>query len=378
MDKLDSRTYKSAVTEKLGIIEGLYPAERLERSKERWRRLWNGEPKADRLPFIYSPVSAPYWELIPKEDLLMMYLDDFILRGKFGDDFIPGYFHSFHQGSLSTLFGAEAFEVENDGVLDTNSVQIMDTVEDAKNLEPPRFTGETWPERTFSEDGWCADVTDGRLPLHAMGFGPFETAAKLWGHENLMCAALEAPELYDRVMGYVTDASMMVYERQRELFGDMLIETCLNPHDWVETGKSVSVGMDSMVMMSEAFFDGFCAPYYKRIADEYAPITIHACGWFRQLVPYLCRSPLFNGLHTGQMTLAELVEAGCDDGVVYIPPGVNVKNLGSHINLLKENGLRACMTVGGLWAEGPASSWTDADWDRMRRTHEEKVINLLI
>lgn len=40
------------VREKIRIIRELYPQERLEKSKERYRRLWRGEEPADRLPFV--------------------------------------------------------------------------------------------------------------------------------------------------------------------------------------------------------------------------------------------------------------------------------------------------------------------------------------
>jgi hypothetical protein len=370
--------YKQTVLEKLDRIDELYPPERLARSKERWRRLWLGEKPLDRLPFTYSPVAVGYWDISPKEQRLVDYLDEFIARGFMDDDFVPGMFAGCHQGGMASMFGARTFEVDNDGVLDTNCEQLLGDMEDAAGLPPPAMRPESIPARWISEDRWYIEQTDGRLPLHVVdSFGPVEIAGKLWGYENLFVAARLAPELFHKVMRYATDAFMLFMDEQRAAAGDLLIETSLNAHDWVPTGATINLGMDSLVMLSADFFNEYCAPYLAEVADRYAPLTIHSCGWFRQLVRPICEAPFINGLHLGQMTLAELIEAGLDDRVVVIPAGISVETLPEAMSLIRARGLRANFTIAGLWCSPKPNEWTADQVAAMKSVHEERVLPLL-
>jgi len=333
--------YRQTVLEKLDRVDELYPPERLARSKERWRRLWLGEKPLDRLPFTYSPITVGYWDITPKERRLMDYLDEFIARGFMDDDFIPA-------------------------------------MEDAAELRPPTMRPESIPARWIAEDRWYIEQTDGRLPLHVVeAFGPVEIAGKLWGYDNLFVSARVAPELFDKVMRYATDAFVLFVDEQRRVAGDLLIETSLNAHDWVPTGATMNLGMDSMVMLSADFFREFCAPYLAEIADRYAPLTVHSCGWFRQLTWPICEAPFINGLHLGQMTLAELVDAGLDDRVAAIPAGVGVGSLPEAMSLVRANRLRANFTIGGLWCSPKPKEWTAEQIAAMKAVHEQRVLPLM-
>jgi hypothetical protein len=369
--------YRQKVLAKLDRIDELFPSERLARSKERWRRLWTGRAPLDRLPFTYTPVSLGYWDITPRERRLMDSLDEFIARGIMDDDFIPGLFAGCHQGAMSSLFGARTFEVLNGDVLDTNCEQLFQTLEDAERLEPPRMRPESVPARWIADDRWYLEQTDGRIPLHVVeAFGPVEIAAKLWGYDNLLVAPRLAPELFRRVMGYATDAFMLFVDAQRAAVGDLLIETSLNAHDWVPTGATINLGMDSLAMLSPAFFTEHCAPWLAMIADRYAPLTVHSCGWFPQLIRTICGEPFINGLHLGQMTLPELVDAGLDDRVVAIPAGVSVETLPEVMKLARAGHLRINCTIGGLWCSPKPQEWTAREIGAMKAMHEQSVVPL--
>lgn len=371
--------YKQEVKDKLDRIDELYPPERLAKSKERWRRLWLDEKPLDRLPFTYAPAKLGYWDITPKEQRLIDHLDEFISRGVIDDDFIPGLFAGCHQGGMASMFGARTFEILNEGVIDTNCEQLLSTLEDAADLQPATMRPESIPARWITEDKWYIDQTDGRIPLHLVDeFGPMEIAAKLWSYENLLVAPYIEPELYDKVMTYATDAFILFVDEQKKAAGDLLIDTSLNAHDWAPTGATIALGMDSMVMLSPEFFQKYCEPYLERIVKRYAPLTIHSCGWFPQLVKHICESPLFNGLHLGQMSLRELVDAGLDHRVVAIPAGVTIDSLPDLMQTVRHNKLRTNLCISGLWCSRTPESWSTQDIANMKALHEQKVLPLLI
>ena len=370
--------YKKTVLHKLDQIDELFPPERLALSKERWRRLWQGEAPLDRLPFTYTSVKLSYWNITPKEQRLMDHLDEFIARGSMDDDFIPGIFAGCHQGGMASLFGARTFEIYNNNEMDTNCEQLFLTLEDAEKIQPPALLPDSIPVRWINEDQWYIDQTNGRMPLHLVDeFGPVEIAAKLWGYDNLLVAPYLEPDLYSKVMNYATDAFTLFVDEQRKIAGDLLIETSLNAHDWVPTGTSLALGMDSLVMLSPDFFTQYVAPYLDKIADRYAPLTIHSCGWLPQLIKTLCASPNINGIHLGQMPVPELIDAGLNNQVVVIPPGINIDNLPQITSLAETHDLRVNYCIGGLWPKSAPHEWTSQEIEAMKNVHNERVLPLL-
>ena len=353
--------YKETVREKLDRIDGLYPPERLEKSKERWRRLWANEPPLDRRPFTCAPVTLGYWDSSPREQRLIDYLDEFICRGEAEDDFVPGMFAGCHQGGMASMFGAKTFEIYNEGVMDTNCERLLCDIDGIAGLQAPGLLPESVPYRWLNDDKWYMDVTDGRLPIHCVDcFGPLEIAGKLIGYDLLFAAAYEAPELYDRLMNLAADAFIMFWDAQQALCGDLFVTTALQAYDWVPQNMTNALGMDGLVMLSPDFFRERTLPYIKRIADRYGPITIHSCGWFKQLIPAICETPLINGLHVSQMTLAELADAGLDDNVVAVVY-TNPDAIASDTKFAKERGFRLNVSVGGLWKDNDPSKWDAAD-----------------
>jgi hypothetical protein len=132
--------------------------------------------------------------------------------------------------------------------------------------------------------------------------------------------------------------------------------------------------MDSLVMLSADFLSTYCFPFLSRIAERYAPLTLHSCGWLPQLIPTICAASFINGLHLGQMTLGELVAAGLDGRIVVIPAGVSVDTLPVVTRLARERHLRVNATVGGLWCSPQHEGWTAAETDAMRDVHERRVL----
>jgi hypothetical protein len=63
---------RQGIRSRLAKIQDCYPDERLARSKERWRRLWAGEPPLDRLPFVAVPINIGYDAVDSAEDRLVV------------------------------------------------------------------------------------------------------------------------------------------------------------------------------------------------------------------------------------------------------------------------------------------------------------------
>ena len=366
-------SYKSEVIEKLDKIDELFTPERLEKSKERWRRLWAGEPPLDRLPFTFSPISLGYWDMTPREQRLMDYLDEFIYHGLFDDDYIPGMFAGSHQGGMASMFGAKTFEIFNEGVMDTNCVRLLNSIEDIKFMPEPALLPDSIPKRWLDDNKWYIEMTDRRLPIHCVdSFGPVEVAGKLIGYELLYAVAYDEPELYDKLMTYATDAYILFYDAQKDLAGDLFITTCLNAHDWVPQFKTNALGMDGLVMLSQSFFADNVLPYLKRISDKYGPLTLHSCGWFPQLITAICEASFINGLHVSQMSIQELINAGINDKVV-IMAFTNAENIANDMSLIKEYGLNVNFCVHGLWKDNQPANWSNADIFEMKEK-EKKIL----
>src|SRR5450756_1105974 len=67
---------KDWVKRSLDEIDSLFPIDRINRSKERWTRVWTGERPLDRYPFHTGfPLFNPYNINHPAEERLRAYLD---------------------------------------------------------------------------------------------------------------------------------------------------------------------------------------------------------------------------------------------------------------------------------------------------------------
>jgi len=84
---------KDWVKAKLDIIDELFPPHRIDRSKNRWTKLWTGEPDFDEYPFVLLASSFDYYAgSHTPEQRLRFSLDKLILHGQFQDDFVPTLF----------------------------------------------------------------------------------------------------------------------------------------------------------------------------------------------------------------------------------------------------------------------------------------------
>lgn len=361
---------RESIKRKLDQIDDIYPAERLAKSKERWRRLWAGEQPLDRLPFCFAPMGIDYYTISPREERLDLYLDHAIARGIVEDDFIPSFFPGCSQATLPTLFGAVEKIVEADYTCD----HILSSYEDIARLPEPRVIPGTRAAYFLELDEWILEETQGRLPVHVMDSqGPVDVAGQLLGYDQLFIAAYEAPELYEQLLNAITDAFILFWNKQKELLGDRFVPTHLFGWDWLPPEFGATVSVDSLVMVLPRFYDAYFRPYLEQISDAFGGVTVHSCGNFSQVVPSLLKTRTMRGVNASQLTVEQLAAAGIDGSVVVIAP-TEVASLAQSIGFVRENGLRLNTAVHGIWpncANGPKSAdgWSAADIQGIKRAN---------
>lgn len=362
------------VREKLEQIDKSFPPERLAASKARWTRLWRGEAPLDRYPFVYHPATLGYYEAgQAPEERLRASLDEFILRGQVADDFIPAFFPGCHQGTIPGMFGAR--EVVVDG--DYSCARLIDDVDDIATLPEPSLAPGTVAHDWLMLERYLLEETEGRLPVHVTDMqGPPDVCGQLWGYDDFLTAAYNEPEAYHALMTRVTDAFILLWERQQQLLGDRFIGTHLFGWDWVPADAGASLSADSLVMVSPAFYREFYQPYLERIAARFGGLAVHSCGDFSAVARALCDTPGVKAVNAGQMSVEDLLAAGVDHRTIIIA-GTSVDDASRIFALIRQHHLRVDLTVGGLWPTGdqgvkPLAAWTEADHAEVAR--RERVV----
>ena len=368
---------RTIIREKLDQLDAIYPPQRLEKSRERWRRLWAGEEKLDRLPFMAGPVGLGIYDVIPAPERLLLYLDRCIDHGIFEDDYIPSYFPGCRQGTIPGMFGAAEIVVGNDYTCE----RPLSKYEETPNLPPPRI------EKGSVADGWLEmakyilQETEGRFPIHVTDMqGPVDIAGQLLGYDQLFIAAFEAPELYDRLLNATTDAFIMLWRAQKEILGDTFVGTHLLGWSFMPDGFGATVSVDSLVMVSSPFYEAYYQPYLERIGEAFGGVSVHSCGNYAGAIPAVMCTKNLRGINASQMTLQEVTDAGVDGRVVIIG-NARTDTLADTLRLVVEKGLRMETTLNDIWplneqgAQKHPDQWTAADRDEIKRKNE-KVLAL--
>ena len=364
------------IREKLDRIDELFPAERLAKSKERWRRLWAAEKPLDRLPYIVEPMFA-YYDVSPAEERLNRYLDHSISRGFVDDDFIPSFFPGCRQGTIPSMFGAREIIAGDDYTCE----KILLGPEDAARLPEPSLGEGTIAHEWLALARYVAERTEGRFPVHVTDMqGPVDVAGQLWGYEDLYIAAYTQPEVYDALLEKTTRAFIRLWKAQKEALGPLFIGTHLTGYSYLPEGFGATVSVDSLVMVSGDFYERFFRPYLTRISEEFGGLVIHSCGNFQQLIPQLLATPNIRGLNASQMSPSQLYEAGIDGRLVLIS-GEYYPRFEEAMQYIRSHGLRAEMTVGDFWPRRngglkPVQDWNDTDYDEMKRK-QDHILNCM-
>ena len=369
---------QDSIRRKLDQIDACFPPERLAKSKERWRRLWHGEPLLDRCPFTFGPIQHDYYQPdTTPQSVLLVLLDEIIARGALDDDFIPAFFPGCRQSTIPSMFGAR--EINSDGDYSCEQ-QRYHSLEDIDRVElhiAPGSPAQAWLHMQQA----VLEMTEGRLPVHVTDMqGPADVCGKLVGYETLFTWAYEEPERYHRLMARATEAFITFWDAQCRLCGELFVNTHLFGWNWTPADAGASLSADSLVMISPDFYRACYQPYLQRIGEKYGGLAVHSCGDFSAVAPVLCATPGVRAVNAGQMTVPDLQAAGVDSRTL-ISAGVMLQHIEDTLQCMREHRLRVDLTIFGIWPATetgviPPAEWTPEHRNTMQRKQQQLIMQL--
>jgi hypothetical protein len=305
----------TARSEVLAEISRWYPLERLERSRERWRRVWAGEDPLDRQPWVAAPLEMKYYSAgLEPAVWVDQHLAQFVRRGCIDDDFIPAFFPGCHHGAIPSLLGAPWHGSGED----TGCDRIIASIEDIARLPEPVLRPDSPAAAFLAFQRHCRQALP-QFPVNIADMqGPLDVAGQLWGYDDLFLAALDEPARVDRLLTLCRQAFVRFWQEQARVCGEALVPTHLFGWNWVPPALGATLSMDSLVMISGDLFRDLVRPHLQAIAQTFGGLVIHSCGRFGHLVPELMALPGLRGINASQMSPEELVAAGADRRVVLI------------------------------------------------------------
>ena len=339
---------RAQIREKLDRLQALYPPERLARSKERIRRLWRGEEPLDRLPFVLIPPDFSYYDdVFEPEEGLDRYLDAFLRRGVAEDDYIPAFFTGCRMGAMPSLFGAEEIVLGGD----YSCKRLLTDEDSVRALPEPRIPEGSPAKKWLGAQRYYLEETEGLIPVHVDDMqGPMDVCGQLWGYENVLALPYEDEDLYEFMMGRVTDAFLLLWNEQKRILGDAFLPTHLYAWDWVPPDNGATLSADSLVMLSPDFFRRWYKSALERVSRELGGLTVHSCGDFSGVAAALCEVEGLKGINASQMSAQQLISAGTRRDLVYIFQ-CPFEQVSEAVKASFKGGYRIQTTVTGTWPE---------------------------
>lgn len=372
---------KDWIKRKLDEIDRLFPAERLNKSKERWTRVWTGEKPIDRYPFNLSggPLAFfnPYNINHEPEDRLRAYLDGCIFAGQINDDLIPSIFPGCNQATIPSMFGAAEIKCG----IESTCEKIINSPEDIDKLPEPSIKPGTTAHKWLDMQEYLIEETEGRIPVHVCDMqGPIDVCGQIWGYDNLFISIYEEPEYFHKLLTKISDAFTMLWKAQQKILGDCFVGTHLFAWDWVPKNNGATLSADSLVMVSPGQYDEYYKPYFEKIGHELGGLSVHSCGNFSAVVKNLCATSCIKAINASQLKAKQLIESGLDKSKVIISL-LEFNDLEDNMRVIRENEVQACISIPDVWPqeEGKKENpgvWTREDW-KIIRQKEEKVTEIM-
>jgi hypothetical protein len=352
-----------SIMERINKINELYTPERIQKSKERWTCVDKKEKPKDRYPFSLGfPYFNQYNVNHPPRERIEAHIEAFSFMHQFDDDTIPAIFPGLSHASIPSMFGAEEVRCG----METTVKKLIHTIDDIKKLPDPSITPGSAAYKWIEMAEFFKEHTKGAFPVNVCDMqGPFDACAQMWSYDDMFIAAQEEPESYFELLGKITDAFILLWNRQKEIIGNAFVPTHLIGWGWVPNDSRVAVSVDSLVMISPGFYNEFYKPLFRKIFESIGPITIHSCGNFTHLVKELCNTPEIDSINASQLTIKQLAEAGMtSDRTILI--SVNYDDLENQMEVVRKYHLSPRILVNDVWPTGSGKDqnpfmWTDED-----------------
>ena len=369
---------RTIIKEKLAKIRDLYPKERQEASIRRWEAVWDKTKKADRRPFVYyPPLFDAYNVLHTAEERLQASLDEIIVRGQVGDDYVPSIFCGCRQSTIPNMFGAKEIIKGSDATCD----KILMKNEDIDSLPSGRIYPGSVAQMWLDMQRYILEETEGEIPVHVVDMqGPFDVAGQLFGYDNLFVCAYEDEERFAHLMDLITQAYIDFWKAQQNVCKDRFIGTHLFAWDYVPKGIGATMSIDSLVMVSPDFYGEYYKKYIERMADEFGGLVVHSCGDFRHVVPSLMQTRGLKGINASQLSLRQLIDAGMSTdmvGILTLP----LEGLEELAAVVRDTNIRVDPSFIGNWSifgsrVPPVEEWTLRQREQLKQI-DAKILESL-
>ena len=225
------------VREKLKIINDLYPEEKLNIRKERWRRMWLGEPLLDRYPFLFYPAKVDYYNTVyDKETRLNLFLDEFIFRGNLEEDFIPTHMYGWSwipENTINASISADCLAMLSSSFFTEHYLPYI--------RELGRYFGGLIIHSCGDFSAVVKSLT--KIPeikaVNASQMTPQMLYESGWDPEKVIITK-EDFDKSDEIFGFIKDKNLKVELCIRELWKTGDKGLALNPDEWtVDTWKRI-------------------------------------------------------------------------------------------------------------------------------------------
>lgn len=301
--------YGEKVYELLELLERGLVAEIEEEKAERIKKALNYE-KAEKIPLrVIYPNQSGYkpasMECIHQDMDAMMYneLIKCLPVIEIRDDSIPMIRANYGTGTLPSLFGAK-FKIVGDNMPWVSPLS-QDEIDGFIRNGMPKLSGGLSGRVSATHEHYHKRLSE--FPncrkyirvYHADLQGPFDVAHLLWG-SNIYLDMYDDPDRVKAFLAVVTD-TYIAYMKQ--ILNETNAETGDGFHyHWSSIYKGrITLREDSSVNLSRDFYEEFIKPCNEKIADAFAPITMHFCGRADQWVHSLISTRNIQGLNFGYM-----------------------------------------------------------------------------
>jgi hypothetical protein len=240
-----------------------------------------GEPVKSAL-FSTDGIDTVNDRLLDPEKYLNAQLTEIEGQVKLKGDYVPSLCPSLGVVAIPSAFGCEVVWWEKD--FPSCKAALSENPDDVYKIEKPKAdSGEL--KRVLDYTKYFIKETSGKFPIRLTDIqGPLDSAALIFGHNNLLMAMHTNPTEVHHLMKMVTDLTIDFVKEQRRIVKEAGVEfvpAMFQP--WLPDGSGVSISNDECVMISAEMHDEFHLPYVNQLSEEFGGIYIHSCGnWLHQ------------------------------------------------------------------------------------------------